>query len=57
MGTLDQGATGRPPARAGGGREGDDVTDTTASKAGAAARAMILPLALAQFIARAQAPL
>src|SRR5256886_17407031 len=27
------------------------MTDTTASKAGAAARAMILPLALAQFIA------
>jgi hypothetical protein len=27
------------------------MTDTDASKAGAAARAMILPLALAQFIA------
>src|SRR5262244_3302237 len=35
----------------GGGREGEDVTDMTAPGARAAARAVVLPLALAQFIA------
>jgi MFS family permease len=42
--------TGRPPGRAEAG-EGEDVTDMTAPSARAAARAMVLPLALAQFIA------
>src|SRR6516162_5473974 len=50
-GSLDHGATRRPPARVGNGREGEDVTDMTAPGARAAARAVVLPLALAQFIA------
>src|SRR5215471_4281893 len=41
----------RSACASGDGREGEDVTDTTAPSARAAARAVILPLALAQFIA------
>src|SRR5262252_7687448 len=41
----------RSACASGDGREGEDVTDTTAPSARAAARAVVLPLALAQFIA------
>src|SRR5262249_45828346 len=50
-GHPESGCDRTPACASGDGREGEDVTDTTAPSARAAARAVVLPLALAQFIA------